>query len=270
MNRSAAQPEALTVPSAFRSVDATESTAALGLVDLGARFARARRAALAVALGGEDPGVDEARSLERVPQARREELFRTVFWNSWRLGRSAIRRYGAIDDPPALQAVLERIGFPCLSGEWRSSGRVCSLVRDGCGASCSGSADSCDYSREAIDGLVSGLSGAVAFARHHSRGHGAEQCHDVLYPIEEHEARFAPVPEEVVAHLAGPLDRLRSRGVRIDLLGIAENRLHVVCESTRGVACGPTQLYLDLLAEHLAKRFPQLELTNASSRAVLA
>jgi hypothetical protein len=242
---------------------------ALEAVELGLRFEAARRAALEETLGVEQLPLGEDAALRKVPAAGREILARRVYWNAWRLGRSAAQAHGEVNDPARLGELLGGCGLACVAGEWRADGARRRLERAGCAAAAELGAAACDYYREAVDGLVAGLSGALRYTRLASHGHGAMRCEDVLYSEREPAARLAPVPAAVARHCAQPLARLRALGVRVELLGLAENRLHVEIAGLHGSSCGPTRLYFDLLAEHLAKRFPALALTDASPRAVL-
>jgi hypothetical protein len=239
--------------------------------DLAVRWAAARRAALDAVDGGALDATEPMRA-RAVPAARHEELLRAVGANSWRLGRSVARRFGALDDAERLAALLAGCGIPCAEAVPESDDEA-TLLRRG---SCSSGGDDprhcalCDYYREALDGFVCGASERLRFARRRCAARGAAECEDVLYPAGQRSARFAPLPEAVRARCAGPLARLAARGVAIELLGLQENRLHVSVGSARGAGCGPGRLYLELLAAHLAEQFPELELVDATPRAVMA
>lgn len=241
----------------------------LDAASLGERFARARRAALAAVLPPEAETEDEIAALRALPVGAAEELGRRTYWNAWRLGTSAARAHGAVNEADRLAALLGSLGVPCLAGEWRCEGDRRRLGRDGCAAESAGAA-ACDFYREAADGLVAGLSERLRFVRWTSRGHGAARCEDLLCSADDAGARFAAVPAEIAEHLARPRATLARVGLELDLLGLLENRLYVRLESASGSACGPTKLYFDLLAEHLAKRFPGLALVDATPRAVPA
>lgn len=242
----------------------------LEAADLASRFAQARRAALVVSLDGAALPAEETAAVRAVPIAARGDLFKRVFWNAWRLGKSAVGRHGAVDDLDRLRVLLEGAELACLEGAWQREDDELRLERMGCRSGAEVDRIFCDFCREAIDGLVSGLSDDLRFARRGSRGHGGERCEDLFFAAAGRDARLAPVPEPVAEHLARPLDRLAQLGVSFELVGLAENAVHVVAGDPRSAACGPSKLYFDLLAEHLAKRFPDLVLVDATPRAVMA
>jgi hypothetical protein len=242
---------------------------ALDPADLLVRFAAARLAALQETLGFARPTTDERSALDSVPPEQRDALARRVYWNAWRLGRSAARAHGEVNEPERLCALLGASGLDCARGTWRADGTRRRLEREGCPTGEALGIAACDFFREALDGLVSGLSGRLRFARLASRGHGAQSCADVVYSERDPTARSGPVPAEVSRQFAQPIARLRVLGVSVELLGLAENRLHVEVAGLHAARCGPTGLYFDLLADHLVRHFPDLVLVDASPRAVM-
>jgi hypothetical protein len=235
------------------------------LDDLFDRFARARRSALTKVYEGEPPA-DEIAALVELREARWEEALKQVYLASWRLGRGAARVAGG---PIRLAELADRLraghGVPCLAGRWRAEGG--SVVREspGCAEGVMGGARVCDWYREALDGLVSGLGQEIGFARRASLGRCGSHCEDVLFDDSAPELRLGPVPTFVIEHVAYPVRRLAEDGIELRLLGLAENRLYVSFARKAG-GCGVPRLYLDLLADHLRERFPELELRDATPR----
>ena len=135
--------------------------------DLAARWRRARRAAVelgAPACRGER---EETRALAAVSPARRAAVEEAVFRNSWRLGRSAAERFGAVQGVEAMATLLAALGEPpCLAPvTWVEEGRRVCHRRRGCSANPDADPFLCDAWREAIDGLVCGLGDGVRFAQ---------------------------------------------------------------------------------------------------------
>lgn len=237
------------------------------LDDLFERFARARRSALVKVYEGEPPA-DEITALVELREARWEEALKQVYLASWRLGRGAARVAGG---PIRLAEMADRLragrGVPCLAGRWRSEGG--SVVREspGCAEGVMGGARVCDWYREALDGLVSGLGQEIGFARRASLGRCGSHCEDVLFDDSAPELRLAPVPTFILEHVAHPVRRLAEEGIELALLGLAENRLYVTFARKAG-GCGVPRLYFDLLADHLREGFPEIELRDATPRAM--
>lgn len=236
-------------------------------IELAGRWSRAREAALD-RLGAGEQGEPESQRARAAAGARFEDLLREVGRNSWRLGRSVARSFGTVDEIEPLATLLAASGMPCAQGVRRTDDEISICTRADCGTTASGT-EICDFYREALDGFVCGASERLRFSRWRSAPRNRGRCGDVLHSAERPDARFEPLPPEVHDHLAGPLERLGAKGVGIELLGIAENRVYVRSETGRSAACGPGKLYIDLLASHLAARFPDLELVDASPRAVM-
>ncbi len=222
---------------------------ALDARDLSARFARARAALCA----------DAERS--------GEQRLTAIYERCWRLGRSAARRFGAVDDRARLAELLGASGHPCFAGRWQIDGDRATLSRPGCTAG-PGTGE-CDAMREAADGLTAGLSSRTRFVRCASLGRGGATCEDRLVDCDDRRATFGEPAPEVVAHLAGPLARLAERGGGYDLLGQLENGIYVARSESASPGCSGAGLYFELLADHLRREFPGLELVDASPRAVM-
>lgn len=235
--------------------------------DLAERWRRARIAALAALLPATDGSrdSDELALLTRALAVDAAETYRRVFDNSLRLGQSCARWF---DHEPALgelPALLQALGSPCLQGQWQAMDGepALSLSRAGCEA-----AGACDYWREAIDGLVLGLTGGIRHARHESRGHGGNTCVDVVYVDPESALRFGSIPEpmrEGLERVRGTARRFDS-SVDVKFLGVSEGVLLYQIEKSgcRGeLDIGP------VVEKGLRNRFPDLALREISPRPVL-
>jgi hypothetical protein len=231
---------------------------ALDARDLAVRFARARAVP---ALNGE-PG--------------EERRLAAIYERCWRLGRSAARRFGPVDDRSRLAELLGASGHPCFAGRWRIDGDRATLSRPGCTAG-PGNGE-CDRMREAADGLVAGLSSRTRFVRRASLGRGGAAgaacaacaaCEDRLVDGDDRQGVFGEPAPDVAARLAGPLARLAERGGGYDLIGQLENRIYIARSGGDSSGCSGAGLYFDLLADHLEREFPGLELVDATPRAVV-
>lgn len=275
------------------------SSSGSGLIDLAGRFAAARysarvgpaasaataaaqhsapeappareRSAIPAASASSAGG--EAEALAEIEVAERPEVLRRMFWNGWRLGRSAARwlaRPLAVDELAPLLAGLPDVPCVMTDAEPQAATGGFLFSRSGCGAGRLGNGFVCDAYRESLDGLVCGLGSATRFARRESVGHGGERCVDVLYPEQLPDERFTPVPAAVVAHLAPALEMLAARGLEVTLLGVAELDLYVSLVGKAVTLCsGTRQVWLELLRRHLREGFPAYGLVDASPRAVV-
>ncbi|MBK7859818.1 MAG: hypothetical protein IPJ65_14585 [Archangiaceae bacterium] len=193
--------------------------------DLSRRWQGARLAALKVALPAA-PSAGEAELLEPALEADLAGTLRRVFDNSAKLGFGYRRTWSEEHGVATLPGLLEALEAPCLrGGAWRLDQRAAALERRPCRPR--SSPQVCDYWREAIDGLVAGLSDASRHARHRSLGHGDEVCLDLLYEDPESPLRFGPLPAEV-SEAARGVQRLVaafSSAPRLTLLGVSEGVL---------------------------------------------
>lgn len=237
--------------------------APLDPLDLALRWARARAGAL------ERFEVASAAAPEIPLREQTEKLCAEVNRRSHALGRSVADRFGSIEDPLALADLLLASGIPCARGEREQEDRAIVVRRTPCAESAC-DARLCDFFREALDGFVCGVSDDLRYSRRASSASRDARCEDVVYSSRRPAARFAPIPAEVAHYLERPLARLSDRGVTLELLGVAERRIHVRASGGSTTSCGLGRVSFDLLAAHLAARFPDYELIDASPRAVMA
>jgi hypothetical protein len=236
--------------------------------DLAGRWTRARTSALSPARRGEP----EAALLPEALGTDREGAERRVFDHSLRLGEGFRRFHAAtipLDDLPEVLAQIAARDAPCLAGTWKSvpgEAAVC-LERSGCVARALGPG-ACDYWREAVSGLVLGLTG-LRHARHASVTRGDAHCVDVIYADPESVFRFGPIPEEMRAGLAAVARTVAifDSAVTVRFRGLSEGVLYYELEQA---GCGPSPLRArPLLEQGVQRRFPALALKEISPRPVL-
>jgi hypothetical protein len=166
-----------------------------------------------------------------------------------------------------LPRLLSQLDVPCLAfGKWSDVAGGKTLSRRPC--SQNKTAGECDYYREAIDGLVIGLTEEVRHTRHKSLGHGDDSCLDMLYDDPTTNARFGPLPDDV-SEAAGPLQRLLksfSSDLKLTLLGVSEGVLLYRLEAKDG--CSTVSLARQLIERNLSKKVPHLTLRELSPKSV--
>lgn len=245
------------------AVPAARALEAPDPIDFAQRWARAR----AEALERHEAATAAAASSDACPST--EALCREVNRRSYAFARSVAGRFGAIEDPLALVELLSASGIPCTRGVREAADGAVVVRREPCAESAC-DARICDFFREALDGFVCGVSDDLRFSRRASSASRDGRCEDVVFSARAPEARFAKIPAEVAECLEGPLARLGARGTVFELLGVAERRIHVRASGGATTSCGLGRVSFDLLVAHLAARFPDYELIDASPRAVMA
>jgi hypothetical protein len=243
--------------------------------DLAQRWRRARIAALQLGVKARQLESEEL-LLAQVALEDQGPVLRAVFDNSRKLGISHACHFGIVWELSDFRSVLPELGVPCVIGAWET--RENSLVLNRVG--CKGAHESqprafyCDYWREAIDGLVMGVSEDERFVRHASRGHGDETCTDVFFkdvPVTQKQPLlYAPISET----MQNSLDEIRTRllGLRaeVEFKGISEGTLYYYVKTPSGdKACGAGG---KILHEHLRKmialKWPHLAIQDTSPLAV--
>lgn len=182
-----------------------------GMVDLPAldelreRFRHARRAALRHTLEESSAEETEVALRERATTVDASNMERYVFENSRAVGLGYVRFHKVRVGLAELPKILSVLDSPCFEGvfSFESEEPSLRLLRDGCEDSAH-----CNFWREALAGLVVGLTGLVV-SRHESRGAGCARCVDAIHPRVDGPSAFAPLSEELLQDLSPICDTVR-------------------------------------------------------------
>lgn len=237
--------------------------------DLATRWHHARRAALRASFSESDPTQSEEDLLSLALPRDPEGALRRGFEYSKKLGNGFRSHHGLDLTLADLALLLPRLSTPCAGSTWtktehplhyRSERRGCATGRS--------IPRACDFYREALDGLVLGLSGLAYHARHESIGSGADRCVDVIYVHPQSPVRFGPIPEDVAEGLAQVRNttRIFDSTARLDFLGISEGVLYYSLVSAPE---SPNLKLTTVIERSVQRRYPGLIARDASPRAVL-
>ena len=229
--------------------------------------------------------LDERQMLHEIPEEPQDDVLRRVFENSRAVGLSVVRHLGVTWEISDLAEVLPHMGSPCFAGLWRKHNDAYVLERTGCGELAKLGSFGCDYWREPLDGLITGVGENERLSRHESRGHGDGRCIDVIFEevftmprvvaaeAGRHDAprslKFGAVPDEI-AHGLEPLrSRFQAMKVRVVFEGVSEGTLYYRLDAEEGVLCGAGGKFLhDSLTDEVTRLFPRLRLKDTAPLAV--
>ncbi len=214
-----------------------------------------------------------ARAAAKDPAADPPERLRRAFDHSLRLGKGFARLHGQVD-PDRLPDVLDRLGAPCLAGLWSEVETEAGFWLERTPCDRAASAEHCDHWREAIDGLVLGLTGGVRHTRHQSAGHGSDRCLDLFYGNPESPLRYGALPSAMADGLGSVRSLVQQfKGADVHFLGCSEGELlYQLRAPSRDLgSCGqggarPLQ---NIVERCLRKHFPALKPRELSPRPVL-
>lgn len=225
------------------------------VADLADRWRRARRAALA-GQGAPDLPEHEALAATDVGNATR-----TVFRNSRILGEGFRRTWGVDATLRDLSRLLPAIAPPCpLAFEpdgptrWRSSHAPCAAA----------SKASCTWGREALQGLVAGMSTTSSYSRVAHPASGDPVCVDLLHldPADPHQ--FVEPPPALAAALERAGARIgRLCGGRLVVQGLSGTTVHY-----RVDGADPSFDVASMLRSALRGDYPDLMLCDGTPRAI--
>lgn len=234
------------------------------LAALGARLRHARRAALRYVWPDSSAELPEAALLEGAWAHDRDGVERRVFDNALALGRSFAAFYRdrwALADLPR---VLPALGTPCFDGLFGAPGEgALLLVREGC----SDVGKACHLHREALAGLLLGVTGEVLVTRRSCAGGGDDRCEDALHLTPDSPHAFGPIPDELAAELPALTRRLRAFDSSVDVQFLGVNERTLLVRIRRGV--GSELSVLGALERAIGKRMPGLAVREVSPRSVM-
>lgn len=239
-----------------------------GAAELGTRWARARRAA-ATAIVGPTGVATEAELISCASEVDERELHRRLFENGARLGEGYRRFHRLQVSLTDLPELLPELGVQCLQGTYEVAPkelRALRLIRPPCAARCE--AKQCDAWREAIDGLVLGLTGTARHTRVASGGHGQGECIDVLHEDPESPLRWGELPADLLPALESVKRFVRLfKGADVHFLGLSEGVLLYRLDSRD---CGELRGNArEMVEQTLRKKLPHLDVRELSPRPVL-
>ena len=201
-------------------------------------------------------------------------LLRRVFDNSRKLALSFSRSRGLTFEVEDFQVLLEASEIPCLQGEWSARAKACIVVRKGCGFCLSAGSLACDYWREALDGLITGLGDKERLARHASVRHGDNVCIDVIFSdvsdTDRESLAWGPVPDHMAVDLFEMTEYFRhGSGITVEIKGFREGTLYFEFRSSTDTLCGIGKNPMLRFSTLIVERFPGLTLKDITPKAVL-
>lgn len=257
------------------SQESIETVLKQSISELSQRWLRCRVSALkSIKIDNENLFFEKMHELS---DSEYEELLKIVFLNSRNLGLSYQKKLDIVWERVDFARHFASLGSPCAQGEWdiRSTSNV--LTRKGCVGGRQFGARYCQYWREAIDGLVSGLGDDTGYMRHSCISVNDEVCVDVFYQEESiptdaiwrNEMRWGPLPAELkekLLHLEKKFERMK---VGLSFLGLSEKNLFYKLEPKENLTCGTSgTIYRGLLEKWIEENAPYLQLKDASPVAV--
>ncbi len=255
--------------------DGVEMILSQSIEDLSKRWFRSRLSALkSFKIDSEESFFKE---INELPETQYEDLLKIIFLNSRNLGLGYQKQYNLAWERTDFSRHLQRLGSPCLNGDWENRISANVLTRLGCDQGRQIGSRYCQYWREAIDGLVAGLGDDTGYMRHSSVVVGDQNCTDVFYQDEvvptdalwSNEMRWGPLSIEMKEKLATIEKKFERMKVSLSFLGLSEKNLFYKLEAKENLTCGTSgAIYRGLLEKWVENNFPSFRLKDASPVAV--
>lgn len=217
--------------------------------------------------------------INSLTEEKYDGLLKKIFLNSRKLGNGYQKNYNLVWERSDFVKHISSLGSSCLAGDWTVKTNADSLKRPGCQDGRKYGAKVCQYWREAIDGLVLGLSDDVGYVRYSSIATTKDEnfCEDIFYQEEKHltdaiwdnKNKWGPLPESITTELSEIEKKFQSYKINLKFLGLAEQQLYYKLEPQENLTCGTAgTLYRSRLEKIIGKKFPTIRLKDASPVAV--
>lgn len=258
-------------------VEATKTRVENTIEDLSDRWQRARETACNKIFAIRKREDEFLLDLNILDEQQFEDLLKSLFLNSRNLGLSYQKSKNLTWEKSDFNKFASRLGSPCLSGDWELKPTAHVLSRDGCDAGKSMGRRYCQYWREAIDGLVTGISDDVGFVRNSSVSVNDHKCIDVFFDDESsptdaiwtNSNKWGALPESIKADLDRIQQKFNDMKIDLKFLGLSEKNLLYKLEPKENLTCGSAgTIYRSQLEKLVKEKFPDFNLKDASPVAV--
>ncbi len=250
------------------------------LQDFAKRWHRGRLTSIASTLGRQIPfdvsEVDLIFEISGKDSDVQKAALRAVYHTGGLLASSMslyYRKNWTMEDVASLAAFS---GSPCFGRQWELNPKPSDKETIGVGllrASCAEGVSNnfhCEYWKEALDGLVTGLSDQLFLSRHSSAKSRTGSCTDWLYPSRMSPLKYGPLPEELKELVQEISQRLEKSKIVLRVWGLSEGILYYQMESVLIGFCGPgKRLFEDDFKKIILKKYPDMNFFDVTPRAVM-
>lgn len=245
--------------------------------DLGTRWQLARESAYNKIFEDRKQENEFLLELNKLEEEKFEELLKSIFLNSRNLGLSYQKSKNLTWEKSDFTAFANKLGSSCLAGLWELKPSAHVLSREGCDSGKKIGRRYCQYWREAIDGLVVGISDEVGFVRNSSISVDDERCIDVFFDEESSPTdaiwsnanKWGALPDSIKEDLEGIQQKFEKMKINLKFLGISEKNLLYKLEPKENLTCGSAgTIYRSHLEKLVKEKFPFFSLKDASPVAV--
>lgn len=234
--------------------------------DLRRRWEKARKAAFSCAVPDSESNLKTEEELfENLDDVSRQNVLKNVFKNSLKLGSGFSSFLNVTLELEDFQTLFGEIGntVPCFRRQKLHEDDGIVFERKPCNSKL------CDFYREAIDGLVLGLSEEVMFSRHRSAEHGDQFCRDALFSTRESPLRFGLLPNEFKAALKPVYEKFSRLKLVLEVFGMSEGIIFYTLSREGEPLCGASSdMFHTLFKTEIAKISERYKVKDVSPAAV--
>lgn len=247
------------------------------ILDLKSRWLRAREYSISKVIATANSEISFFFEINLISEEVFEDLLKVIFLNSRNLGLSYQKAKNLSWERIEFINYAKSLGSPCLNGEWEQRSTASVLTRKGCKEGIQLGHRYCQYWREAIDGLVIGLSEDIGFVRNNTVTIEDDLCVDIFYDDESiptdaiwnNSNKWGQLPPAIQSDLATIEQKFNEMKVDLKFLGLSEKTLYYKLEPKENLTCGTAgNIYRNHLEGLIKEKFPLIKLKDASPVAV--
>lgn len=203
---------------------------------------------------------------------QKDKILKSIFSFSRALALSFSKFYKISFEVNDFKELFQSSQIPCFRGECAKTNCAVTLERSGCSSCVKLKAFTCDYWREAADGVVVGLGEHERIVRHGSVRHNDAHCLDVIFSdAQKNESlNWGKIPEHLVDELEKiKVDFEEKMKTKVVIRGINEGTLHYELQIESENACGGGSLINYTFISKVKNIYPGLKFKDVSPQAVL-
>jgi hypothetical protein len=192
---------------------------------------------------------------------KKKQLLKSIFINSKWFGETIKSEFKKLWTIEEIKEVLPFTGIPCLLGFWQPNQTQDAFTLKHYTCNYEPNLLKCRYWYNAINGMITGLSDKVSFARHDSIGNDDQVCTNIIYNSEKTDQDWKGIPEEITNKFKHLTAQLKKFGIIINLTGYADGTLFYQTEENF-----KNKFLLSTIIKLFSLREPKLQFINLSDK----
>jgi hypothetical protein len=197
-----------------------------------------------------------------LPVSRKKKLLKNIFDTSKWVGKTIKTDFEQNWTIKEIKEILPLTNIPCVLGFWKADSENNSYTLKHFSCNYNPSLIKCRYWYNVINGLVTGLSDQVSFARHDSLGNNDQQCTNIIFNTENTtKNHWKNITPQITARFKYLTEHLNILGINIKFEGYADGTLFYHTEGSSS-----NKFLISTVLKLFALREPNLHFVDVADK----